>query len=151
MKHQENGTMGRFAVEFEVVNNEDLVEQRRGHLDAAKVRRTKVRGFVDPRAALLVLPQSVAKELGLPVKGDKIKVRYADGRSAKRNEVDEARVYLLGRDAVFTAIVEPKRETALIGAIVLEQLDLLVDCKKARLMPRDPEGVVAEIEAVLTS
>ncbi|MBI1831779.1 MAG: hypothetical protein HYR84_10050 [Planctomycetes bacterium] len=64
----------------------------------------------------------------------------------KLAEVDEARVYLLGRDAVFTAIVEPRRDTALIGAIVFEQLDLRVDCKKGRLIPRDPEGVVAEIE-----
>ncbi len=146
MKNKVNGAMGRFTVEFEVVNNEDQVNARTGHLDADKVRRKKVKGYVDPGAALLVLPESVAKELGLPVKEAKIKVRYADGRRAKRSEVDEARVFLLGRDAVFTAIVEPKRDTALIGAIVLEQLDLLVDCKKARLMPRDPDGVLAEIE-----
>jgi len=50
------------------------------------------------------------------------------------------------RHGTFTAIVEPKRETALIGAIVLEDLDLLVDCQKQRVVPRDPRGAVYEIE-----
>jgi hypothetical protein len=44
------------------------------------------------------------------------------------------------------AIVEPKRETALIGAMVLEGLDLLVDSKNQRLIPRDPSGPIFEIE-----
>ena len=54
-------------------------------------------------------------------------------------------MFLLGRDGVFSAIVESKRETALIGAIVLEVLDLLVDCANLRLMPRDPKYVISEI------
>ena len=53
---------------------------------------------------------------------------------------------LLGRDGIFTAVVEPKRDTALIGAIVLEDLDFLVDCKNSRLVPRDPSGPLTEIE-----
>jgi predicted aspartyl protease len=93
-----------------------------------------------------VLPEAVAKKLGLPVKKKKIKVRYADGRKGMRAEVDEVRLYLLDRDGVFSAVVEPKRETALIGAIVLEDLDLLVDCAHLRLVPRDPDFVVSEIE-----
>jgi hypothetical protein len=51
----------------------------------------------------------------------------------------------LGRDGVFTAVVEPKRRTALIGAIVLEDLDFLVDCTQ-QLVPRDPRFVVSEVE-----
>jgi hypothetical protein len=55
-------------------------------------------------------------------------------------------VRLQGRDSVFNAVVEPKRETALIGALVLEELDFLVDCNKQRLVPRDPDNVFCEIE-----
>jgi hypothetical protein len=39
-----------------------------------------------------------------------------------------------------------RRETALVGAIVLEDLDLLVDCVDQRLVPRDPSGPTYEIE-----
>lgn len=34
----------------------------------------------------------------------------------------------------------------LIGAIVLEDLDLLVDCRTQALQPRDPRGIIVEIE-----
>jgi hypothetical protein len=52
----------------------------------------------------------------------------------------------LGRDDTFSAVVEPNRKEALIGAIVLEALDLLVDSKNQRLVPRDASGPVYEIE-----
>ena len=47
---------------------------------------------------------------------------------------------LLGRHGTFTAVVEPGRQTALVRAIVLEDLDLLVDCVGPRVVPRDPGG-----------
>jgi hypothetical protein len=34
----------------------------------------------------------------------------------------------------------------LIGAIVMEDLDFLVDCAIQTLQPRDPNGIVGEIE-----
>jgi predicted aspartyl protease len=138
--------MGRFSVEFEIANNRDLNSAADGHLDSAKVRRKKIKGVVDSGATRLILPRAVAKELGFPIKQDKVKVRYADGRRGLRTEVEEVHLYLLGRDGVFKAVVEPNRDTALIGAIVLEDLDLLADCTKGCLTPRDPDFVVSEIE-----
>lgn len=144
---QTNGAkaVGRFNVEFEVANHADQILVQSGHLPANKVRRQRIAGIVDSGAAMLVLPQAAAKQLGLPL-GKKIKVRYADGRRAERFQAEEANVELLGRNGTFTAIVEPRRKTALIGAIVLEQLDLLVDCQNQRLIPRDPSGPIYEIE-----
>ena len=146
IKSKEKKEIGRFAVEFEIVNNEDLANAKRGHMDPAKVRRKTIKGRVDPGATLLVLPLAIVKELGLPVKKKKVKVRYADGRRGLRTEVDDIRIYLQGRDSIFTAIGEPNRETALIGAVGLEVLDFLVDCRQQRLVPRDPDYVLSEIE-----
>jgi predicted aspartyl protease len=138
-------TMGRFSMQFEVANHIDVVDEQRGLLPPDKVRRMTIMGVVDSGATRLVLPESVARQLGLPMKG-KIKVRYANNQTATRRAVKEAYVKLLGRDGVFTAIVEPKRRTALIGAIVLEDLDFLVDCTGQHLVPRDPRFVVSEVE-----
>jgi hypothetical protein len=85
------------------------------------------------------------KRLGI-APGNQIKVRYADGRQARRRLVKGVYLQLLGREGTFTAVIEPKRETALVGAIVLEDLDLLVDCTSQRVIPRDPGGPTAEIE-----
>ena len=146
MKTKEKPKMGRFSIEFEIANNRDLNNALGGHLDPAKVRRKKIQGVVDSGATRLILPLAVVKELGLPLKKQKVKVRYGDGRRSLRAEVEEIHLYLLGRDGVFKAVVEPKRDTVLIGAIVLEDLDFLVDCTNLRLVPRDPKYVVNEIE-----
>jgi predicted aspartyl protease len=117
----------------------------RGLLPPDQVRRETVRGVVDSGAAKLVLPQAVVERLGLTL-GNPVKVRHADGRKAQRREVKGVFVKLLGRDGTFTAISEPKRDTTLLGAIVLEDLDLLVDCQNERVVPRDPSGAIYQIE-----
>jgi predicted aspartyl protease len=137
--------VGKFKVEIELANYEDMIKARNDLLPHAQVRRVKILGVVDSGATRLVLPQATVKELGLPTTG-KVKVTYANGSSAKRPQVEGVYLDLLGRHGVFTASVEPKRDTALVGAIVLEDLDFLVDCSKARLYPRDPDFVVSEIE-----
>ena len=145
MRTRGKDKMGRFKVDVELANNDDMAEASRGHLDPAKVRRVRMQGVVDSGAARLVLPAAVVRQLGLRATGQ-VKVRYADGRTAKRNQVEGVYLELLGRHSVFNATVETKRETALIGAIVLEDLDLLVDGTNQRLVPRDPKYVVSEIE-----
>jgi clan AA aspartic protease len=137
--------VGRFSVEFEVANNRDLIAADLGHLEHKKVRRLTLEGLVDSGATRLVLPTAIAKRLGFPKVGQ-TKTKYADGRVGQRDVVDEVRIILLGRNCVLNAIVEPKRETALIGAIVLETLDFVVDCTNQKLVPRDPKQIVSEIE-----
>ena len=137
--------VGPVHIEFDIANNEDLVRAKDGTLPRDKVRRMTIAGVVDPGAAMLVLPEAVAKQLGLPMR-KKVNVRYADGRRGQRREAQAASVKILGRQGTFNAVLEPKRDTALIGAFVLEVLDLLVDCKEQRLMPRDPSGPIFEIE-----
>ena len=75
-----------------------------------------------------------------------MKVRYADGRIAERPVAKHVHLSYGGRDNVFSAVVEPSRESVLIGAIVLETLDFRVDCTEQRLVPRDPKQITAEIE-----
>jgi predicted aspartyl protease len=138
-------TVGRFTIEVELSNNDDVSAARRGDLAADKVRRVKVLGWVDSGASHLVLPTAVAKKLGLPVTG-KVKVTYAHKKSSQRDLAEGVHLELLGRHSVFRACLEPKRDTALIGAIVLEDLDLLVDPGKGRVYPRDPEMEVSFAE-----
>lgn len=137
--------MGRFSVEFEVANNIDVALASQGQLSPDKVRRLLISGTVDPGATRLVLPADVVKQLGLP-KVDRITTRYADGREARRDRVGQISVTLQGRSGVFDASVEPQRQTALIGAIVLESLDFLVDCTIQKLVPRDPKYIISEAE-----
>lgn len=145
MIHRREKDMGRVTVEVELTNAEDLVRVKDGRLTPDKVRRLRIAGVVDTGANHVVLPAQAAKQLGVPSTG-KVKVRYADQRRSSRIMVENVRVDLVGRHGNFRAIVEPKRSDVLIGAIVMEDLDLLVDCVTQTLHPRDPNTIIAEIE-----
>lgn len=137
--------MGRIRVEVELTNGQDLVRVHDGTLPPDQVRRIRVPAWADSGASYLVIPDSIAQQLGVPEKGQAT-VLYADRHTETRKVVDLVNVALLGRDGTFKAIVEPARSDALLGAIVLEDLDLLVDCRTQKLHPRDPKGIIAEIE-----
>lgn len=145
MPKPEETEMGRFSVEFTVANYEDVIRARTGEIPKEEIHTARIQGVVDSGAARLVLPESTVSQLGLkPVEGTK--VRYADQRIARRNIVKDVWLELLGREGVFSAVVKPKRDTALIGAIVLEELDLVVDCTTNTLHPRDPKWIISEVE-----
>lgn len=138
-------TMGRFAVEVELANDKDLVQAETGAIRPEQVRRVKIRGVVDSGATRLVIPETIAKQLGLDISGT-VKVRFADGRSADRAIAQRVHLTYGGRDSIFNAVVEPGRESVLIGAIVLEDLDFLIDCTNQKLVPRDPNRIISEVE-----
>lgn len=145
VERTESLPMGRVTVQLELVNHVDAVLCKSGALVAEDVRRVTVNGVVDTGAAHLVIPGSAARQLGVPVAGG-ARVRYADQRRAMREVVEDVEVHLLGRSTTFQAIVEPDREDVLIGAIVLEALDFIVDCRLQKLVPRDPDVILSEIE-----
>jgi len=137
--------VGRISVELSLANNQDVQLAQAGALPAERVRRAQVEAVVDTGATRLVLPEGVVQELGLTTVGQTT-VRYADQRTAIRPVVGNVWMSLLGRDSVFSAVVEPDRSTALVGAIVLEELDLVADCSTQTLYPRDPDRIISEIE-----
>ena len=56
--------VGRFSVDVELANNDDLALVRRGLMRPDQVRRATIPGVVDSGAAMLVLPEAVVKRLG---------------------------------------------------------------------------------------
>lgn len=137
--------MGRVVVDLVIANNRDVVALGSVGNVLDRVKHVVVSGVVDSGAMRLVLPQRVVDQLGLTPHGETM-VRYADDRREKRPIVSNVWLQLLGRDGVFNAVVEPRRNDALVGAIVLEDLDLLVDCGTQAIYPRDPDTTITEIE-----
>ena len=143
--------MGRFSVDIELGNNDDMARARVGDIPTDEIRRVTVRGVVDSvalrssGATRLVIPESVARQLGLEASGETT-VRYADGRTAQRRMAIGIHLAYAGRGSVFNAVIEPDRDSALVGAIVLEDLDLVIDCTRQALSPRDPKRIISEVE-----
>ena len=132
-------------MKIELANYVDVVRAESGDIPSDSIRRFDVDGVVDTGAAQLVLPASAVEALGLE-EAWKAQVTCADGHTQRRPVVKNVWLRVCDRDSVFSAVVEPDRTTALIGAIVMEALDLVVDCVTQQLLPRDPKMMLTEIE-----
>ncbi len=101
---------------------------------------------VDTGATILVLPKSVTDELELK-KIREQEVKYANEETAVRDIVWGVEVKICGRRGVFESIVEPKKKYALIGAVVMESLDLIVEPRSLGVYPNPRSKLpMAEIE-----
>ncbi len=106
----------------------------------------ELNGKVDTRATLLVLPGDVAKKFSFPKIRREI-VKYANEETAERDIVWGVELEICGRKGMFEAIVEPKKSYALIGAVVMESLDLIVEPRSLAIYPNPRSDLpMAEIE-----
>jgi predicted aspartyl protease len=110
---------------------------------------TKTRGVeavVDTGATMLVLPQDVVGELGLRRIGER-RVRYADNHIQMKPIYRGVILELKGRDGIFDVLGEVEGSEPLIGQIVLEALDLIVDPIRRTVIPnpRSPDVPMTEI------
>ena len=105
-----------------------------------------VEGKVDTGATMLVLPGPVAQQLGLPTIRKQL-VKYADESTAEKDVVWGVELEICGRRGVFSALVEPKKQYALIGAVVMEELDLIAEPQTRRTMANPRSHLpMAEVE-----
>ena len=101
---------------------------------------------VDTGATLLVIPGTVAEEFKLPVIRQEL-VKYANEETGKRKVVGGIELVVCGRKGWFEAIVEPKKTYALLGAVVMETLDLIVEPRALGVYPNPRSKLpMAEIE-----
>ncbi len=96
--------------------------------------------LVDTGALHLCLPESLARQLDLPVERFR-RVTFADGRSVEAPYVGPIRLEVGDRVCFVGAMVFG--DETLLGAIPLEDLDLLVDPARRQVIPRDPRGPVS--------
>jgi predicted aspartyl protease len=111
-----------------------------------KNKAVELEGKIDTGATLLVLPEFIVKDLGFPTIR-KQTVKYANEETETRDVVWGVELTLCERTGVFEAIVEPKKKYALVGAVVMETLDLIVEPRSLGLYPNPRSNLpMAEIE-----
>ena len=124
--------MGQVRVEVVLRNAREVVLARLGHLPAAQVHTTTVDALIDTGTMRSVLPPFIAEQLGL-LRLTRTATQMADGRWGEAEVTEPFYVELLGRQAVAEALVMGAH--VLLGATVLEGVDLVVDCPRQRLIP----------------
>ncbi len=137
--------MGKVIEKIRIINHKDEIKAEIGVIKKEEIRMKELNGLVDSGATLLTLPEEVVEELGLTL-GKEVEVTYADGKKEKRPTAYDIRVEILNRETFTTAIVGNRKTQVLIGQIVLEALDLVIDPKKGKLGPRPESPDIPLIE-----
>ena len=135
---KEEGIMGKVMVEAKMKNFIDEELARRGLLKPEEVREVEKEVLVDTGATMLTLPEEVVEELGLS-RGRFVTAGYADGTKKRRQIARGINIEIMGREAEVECVVEARGTQILLGQIPLEAMDLIVDTKTGKLMPR-PES-----------
>ena len=125
--------MSQLYVPVILRNAREYVLARHGHLAADQVHTYESQhALIDTGALHVVLPPHVAEQLGLWRMGY-TEATMANGTLVEGEVTEPLYVEILHRLTSTHAIV--MGTTVLIGAIVLEGLDLAVDCKRGHLLP----------------
>ena len=106
----------------------------------------EVEAVIDTGATMLVLPQEVIKGLGLKQVGER-KVRYANNQIELKPVYRGVVLQLKGREGIFDVLSEVEGSQPLVGQLILEALDLVVDPVARAVIPnpRSPDMPSAEI------
>jgi predicted aspartyl protease len=130
--------MGEVRALVALENRRDRILADAGHLPVANVRHCELDALVDTGAVMVLLPEDVVRALGLEIDGTVTALLANDARV----ELPRARDLSLAvgdRQMDTDCLVGPPRSEALLGQLVLERLDLIVDPGKRTLGVR-PEA-----------
>jgi clan AA aspartic protease len=130
----ERGKMVGTVFEEIILKNEwDVGNALHGLIKASEVRQTTVPVVVDTGAATLIINEAVRQELGLALEGTR-ESTLANGEVISCGIAEAVRVCWKNRDMTCRPWVVPGAKIVLLGAIPLEDMDLMVDPKNRKLV-----------------
>jgi clan AA aspartic protease len=107
-------------------NTSDVSKAADGIIPGKNVREATVQALVDTGAGTLVINEELRQRLGLRINGLR-RAKLADGTKQAYQVTEPVDVHWKDRDCTCRALVLPEAEEALLGAIPLEDMDLMVD------------------------
>ena len=118
--------MGQVIARITLTNADDRAVYERGFIQQTDVRSHEMEALVDTGAVLLALPQDVVEHLGLRERS-RMTFVLADESRQSLPVAGPLYIEILGREMVTDCVVLPPASQVLIGQVVLERLDLLLD------------------------
>ncbi len=125
--------MGLVHAEIEIINGGDLEMVRRNFLDQDDVKRMTVTMLVDTSAYNLCINEEIQEQLQLPVV-EKRKGMLADGSIREYEVVGPVEIRFKNRRCNVDAMVLPGSSEPLLGAIPLEDMDVIIHPQRQELI-----------------
>lgn len=125
--------MGRVVEKIKVQNAYDVHDASRGRIPESEIRVVEVDALVDTGATYVCLSRKDIEKLGLPFHKS-VEIKTANGRASRRT-FEGARIELGGRSFLMEVMENDDDTPALIGYLLLEALDFVVDPRTQKVIP----------------
>ncbi|MDQ2746324.1 MAG: retroviral-like aspartic protease family protein, partial [Acidobacteriota bacterium] len=131
--------MGLVYAELDLLNGGDVYLFRQNLLDEIEIKRVNITALVDTGAYMLSINENIKTQLDLPVI-EKQFVTLADDSTIEVEIVGPVEVRFENRRTSVDAVVLPGDAEVLLGAIPMEDMDVLVDPRQQKLVvnPKHP-------------
>ena len=131
--------MGLVYAELDLLNGGDVYLYRQNLLDESEIKRVNITALVDTGASMLSINENIKTQLDLPVI-EKQFVTLADDSTIEVEIVGPVEVSFENRSTTVRAVVLPGDAEILLGAIPMEDMDVLVDPRRRMLVvnPKHP-------------
>lgn len=125
--------MGMVTAKIEIIRAGDLTAFEDGFIKKTDIRSVKVRAIVDSGSYMMAINENIANQLKLS-KLDEKTMALADGQLTTLDVVGPVIVKFENRTATCSALVLPNNTEVLLGAIPMEEMDVLIDPKEQKLI-----------------
>ena len=131
--------MGLIRTEIEVTNWSDIHLSKKGIIVKEAIRKMKINFLVDTGAYMLAINEDVVAQLGLE-KVDSRLAEMANGETIRLDVVGPVELRFGTRRSSVDAMVLPGNSECLLGAIPMQDLDLVIFEKEEKIMinPEQP-------------
>ena len=136
--------MGMVYAEITLKNAGDVRMAWEGLIPEAAVREATVRALVDTGAGTVVMGEELCLQLGLSIEGLR-GVTLAGGERMVGRRTEAVDIHWKDRSATFRALVLPGEHQVLLGAIPLEDMDLIVDPKRQELVGAHGDEILTRV------
>lgn len=125
--------MGLGYAEIELINADDLALAKRHIIGEDEVKRMRLNMLADSGAYMMAINETIQEQLGLPFI-EKRKAQMASGSVVEYDVVGPVRVHFANRTAICNAFVLPGDAEPLLGAIPMEEMDVLIHPQRQQLI-----------------
>jgi clan AA aspartic protease len=131
--------------EIELINGGDLVLAERNVIGEEEVKRMYVTALVDSGALMLCINENIQEQLQFPV-DEKRKAETSDGRIVECDVVKNVELRFKNRKTTCRAMVLPGNSEPLLGAIPLEDMDVLIHPQRQELIVNPEHPYFAQMK-----
>ena len=125
--------MGLVYADITLINGEDIILAKRNIIGEEEIKQITVSMLVDTGSVYMCINETVQEQLSLDVV-EKRKGQLADGRVVEYDVVGPIEVRFKNRRCVVDAMVIPGDNELLLGAIPLEDMDVLIHPQRQELI-----------------